>query len=177
MIINVLKLLILSFTMMATPLAFGYPSVGDFAEYSGKVEESNKVFNFIQQVELISVDDKEVYTKQTTTLYDGQNPIVNTTAVSKKDLVSTGYVQQTISNCNFMGGTLDKIRTESLGYFQTCRTDSKTTSGFRVLWVADIPFGYAKTRITSKGDPSVMTLEIKRYHFGTMPFTQNITNQ
>jgi hypothetical protein len=167
MIINVLKLLILSFTLMATPLAFGYPSVGDFAEYSGKVEESNKVFHFLQQVELIAVDDKEIFTKQTTTLYDGQNPIVNTTAVSKKDLVSTGYVQQTFSNCNFFGGTLENLKTETLGYILTCRTDSKTISGFRVLWVADIPFGYARTRITSKGDPSVMTLEIKRFHFGT----------
>jgi len=122
---------------------FAYPELNDSVTYNGKYHFQDKkvTIGFIQEFLVTEVDKAANKYKIQTTFYtpDGKDS-VEIKEVDGNELKTKAQVQETLRECENVGGKLQKL-TVIAGTYSTCYfMDEKKNE----IWIADVPFFIAK---------------------------------
>ena len=123
------------------------------------------VFSGSTEMEITSFDTStQLYTVKTT-LTVGDQKSDDEQQVKASDLLTDDLIASTIAQCLQMGGKLEKILVPA-GSFDTCAIVIEDENELVTTWVAQVPFGIAKSISQMKVTGEIKTSELQAYRPG-----------
>lgn len=126
------------------PAGLAYPTLNDYASYSGKIKTPAGTLDAIkQEVQITEFDAKRDSFKQVVVLTMNGQTQKDEVWTNKKDLVSAKDVQDILTNCAQNQGTIETVQVAA-GTFNSCALAHQEGDVMTKTWVADVPFGVVK---------------------------------
>ncbi len=143
--------------------AFGYPAIGDMAEFAGTHTKSNgqKVSAYAKFEIFDYVADRKQYLQREETAIGGIEQTV-TAFVPEADYLTRAQILELLSTCSARGGKPGTTKVPA-GKFKTCAypIDNDESSG--KIWLADVPYGAVQADTVLKEDQSRTVLKLKSF--------------
>ena len=139
-----------------------YPAVGNIARYitddslMGTYEQESEIFKY----EPITATEGRFRIRQTHFLSHGED--VTVAVQNSSQMLSTEIVARYLTYCAGMNGVLQTI-TVPAGTFKTCRITITGESYINEVYIADVPFGWAKMEFNSTNGSGGFTTVLKNY--------------
>lgn len=156
-----MKTVLITLVTLITSAALAMPAVGDKALYNVTETQAGTTYQYTFDQVIVSQDPTtHFFNIDQTITYQGQSQ-VKSVQQDPANLPTDSTVTSYITNCVMIGGKLETI-TIAAGTFNTCvvLTDSGST-----LWIANVPFGIAKS-IEKYEDGSEAHIELQSYTHG-----------
>lgn len=149
---------------LAAIVAEATPALGDKSVYDVTLSRGNQTLTGTVTFELTNYNKAaNSWTQTSTTDFNGQKQ-TQTETIEAKDLLEDSSIDYMLTNCAARGGTTETI-TSPAGAFQTCAVPVNNANGAGTVWVAKVPFGYAKW-IANRKDGITVNGLIKSFQHG-----------
>jgi hypothetical protein len=147
-----------------TATAFGYPAIGDMAEYAGTNTKANgqKVSAYAKFEIFDYVAERKQFLQREETAVGGIEQTV-TAFVPENDYLTRAQILELLGKCKEMGGKPGNT-TVPAGKFQTCEYAIDNDDSEGKIWLADVPYGAVQADTVSKDDKSRTVLKLKSFH-------------
>ena len=151
---------------LAALIAEATPTIGDRATFDLSMSKSGMSQSGVVTFELTQNDvTAETWTQTSTTEFNGQSK-TQTQVVPNNDLMDDFSIDYTLANCRSRGGVDENLKTPA-GDFKTCVMPANNAEGTGKVWVAKVPFGYAKW-VNLRTDGATVTGVIKSFQNGSV---------
>jgi hypothetical protein len=141
--------------LVAAVQAQATPNLGDKSVFTVNLTQGPQSMDGIVTFELTGFEKStDSWTQITTTEFNGQKD-VQKSSMATQDLLTETMIDETLANCGSKGGTVDTV-TCAAGTFPACAVPVTNDQGVGTLWVAKVPFGYAKW-ISKRSDGVIVT--------------------
>jgi hypothetical protein len=137
------------------------PKIGDKSIYNVNLSMGSQSMDGKVTFELTAFDaTTDAWSQVTTTEFNGKRNIQQST-MSTKDLLTDAMIDDVLANCAAKGGTAETV-TSPAGDLPSCAVPVSNGSGTGTVWVAKVPFGYAKW-IANRSDGVVVNGVIESF--------------
>jgi hypothetical protein len=150
---------------LAAMIAEATPALGDKAVYDVTLTKGTQTVQGLLTFELTSYDKAtDMWTQTATTDFNNQKQ-TQTETLGSKDLMDDFSIDYVLKNCAARNGVSETV-TSPAGDFPACAVPVSNSQGSGKVWVAKVPFGYAKW-INNRKDGVIVESIIKSFQLGT----------
>jgi len=150
---------------LAAMIAEATPALGDKAVYDVTLTKGTQTLQGQITFELTSyVKATDMWTQTATTDFNNQKQ-TQTETLGSKDLMDDVSIDYVLNNCVARGGVSETVNSPS-GDFPACVVPVSNSQGSGKVWVAKVPFGYAKW-VNNRKDGVIVNSIIKSFQLGT----------
>jgi hypothetical protein len=156
-----MKKLIYVGLLLASPMAFAMPTVGDFAAFDVQSTVDGHQQTGVVSYELSSYDAATKKFHERLTAQETGGPVrVGEKDLTTENLVSDKEIADYLSNCRTYGGRAETLTTPA-GSFKTCAISTNDDTTERTIWYGKVPFGIVKDDVTLSltGDRMIVILK------------------
>lgn len=160
-----MKLFISAALLLSSSLVFAMPTVGDFADYDGVATKGDQtaVFDYTTMISAFDAATQN-YTLHTVLTYNGKATPSDSPTASNQ-LYSEANVASILANCASVNGSLQNLVTAA-GTFNTCAAPITGSDFTGTIWIASVPFGFAKMTQVKTSSGQTTTIALKSFTFG-----------
>jgi len=154
-----MKILFIAALLSLSSAALAMPAIGDYARYDGTITQGTSVLAGTVEQEITAQNAQAQYDVKQTQTVQGQGTSSSDTWTNASDLVTDAQIQQVLTYCAQLGGTLQTLTTAA-GAINSCAVPLQDQTG--TAWYAAVPFGLAKIDRVINGERIVLTISTFR---------------
>lgn len=132
------------FVTLGASMAMAYPAVGDRVDYQATYTPAPSLGSPLDYRQSMTISNYDAtlseYTLEVTLLITGGAPQTSEEKVQSARLPTENQILDLIAQCASVGGSEETL-TVPKGTFQTCVLPQSNNGK---VWIANVPFGYAK---------------------------------